>query len=71
MCIERFLVGISGRSVKCVQLFCDRLDLTRIVYKRNFSFLTVCSVHVILLSMNVSLYCEELDHFRTCVMRMM
>jgi len=38
VCIERFLVCISERSVKRVQLFCDRLDLIRIVYKRNFSF---------------------------------
>ena len=38
MYIAKYLECICGESVKCVQLYCERLDLIRIVHKRNLDF---------------------------------
>ena len=48
MYIAKYLECICGESVKCVQLYCERLDLIRIVHKRNLDFFNGLLLYFIL-----------------------
>jgi len=69
MFTERFLTWECGN--KEIQLYCERLDLVRILHKRSFNFLTLYFRYITVSLENVSGGFEKANSSMICVTNMM